>query len=768
MKIENYRLQIRWIAFALVTLLAGCGEGRAAIVDGPYVEPAGKDQVVVAWETDGRGDSWVEYGPTPAFGARVGTQDAVTSHRVALSGLRPGERYFYRVRSGALGRNGEPFTAGVQFRKGPYLQNVTPSGIVFVWETASPAVTKVAYGTGGVRADTVRPGGAQVFQEVALAGLKPGARYRGRVFADGVSSPEVGFRTPAPGDTAFSFLVYGDSRGDAKAHGALVAKMAAHDFDLALHSGDFVDDGQREELWEPQFFEPIRPLGLRGPIYPALGNHDKDAPAYYRFFSTPSNGSVRRPEAWYSFDYGSAHFVVLDSNRGASERFAAGSEQLLYLEEDLKASKAAWKFVMFHHPLYSSARHKSDLELQGILMPLFERYGVDLILTGHDHNYERTWPLREGRRHDDGVVHVVSGGGGAELYPSGRSDWTACSESSFHYCLVQVAGARLDLNVFDVEGNRIDVLTLHKDRAVLEGLLGEVKGSDPARRLEAVKELGRTGRLEAAPALALLAEAGEVDLRRAVAEALARVGSREGVGALTGLSGDADAEARRWAMRGLIDLGGADASKTCLERLADVDAEVRRTAARGLRRTPLPEAVPAVVKMLRDEEDARVRAEVLLALEAAGGEAAGEAVVARLRDQELAVRRTAFEIVVRMGLQRPALPALIDLLGQEEPRMRRDLIIAIGDARDTTALPALMQALRTDRETAVRQVAANALLKLKDPRATEALIRALDDPDRRVHPFAMRALTVITRELWGEDREAWKRWWEEQGKQGRR
>lgn len=737
------------------------GEASAAILDGPYVEAAGKDQVVVAWETDGRGDSWVEYGPTPALGARVGTLDAVTSHRVTLSGLRPGERYFYKVRSGPGGRSGEPFTAGVSFRKGPYLQNVTPSGIVFMWETASPAVTKIAYGVERARADTVRQGGAQPLQEVAVAGLKPGARYRGRVFADGVSSPEVRFRTPAPEDTAFCFLAFGDSRGNPKGLGALVARMLTRDFDFVLHSGDFVDDGQKEDLWEPQFFEPMRPLGLRGPIYPALGNHDKDAPAYYRFFSLPSNGSVRRPEAWYAFDYGNAHFVILDTTVGGSGRFAAGSEQLLWLEQDLKGSQARWKFAMFHHPLYSSARHKSDLEMRKVLMPLFERYGVDMLLTGHDHNYERAWPLRGDERRDDGVVHVVSAGGGAELYPSGRSAWTAYSESVHHYCLIRVAGERLDLDVFDVEGNRMDVLTLHKNRAVLDGLLDAAKGTDPARRLEAVRELGRTGRLEAAPVIAPLAGAGEVDVRRAVAEALARIASPESEKALAGLSGDADAEVRRWAMRGLIDIGGPASGRLCSERLSDPDPAVRRVAAIGLGRTPVPEAVPGLVKASQDA-DTRVRIEAVRALEAAGGTAAGEALIAGLKDQDPAVRRTAFDAVVRVGLQQRALSALMDILNREEPLMRRDIVIAIGDARDTTALPVLIQTLRIDRETVVRQVAANALLKLRDPRGTEALIQALDDPDPRVYPFATRALTVITRELYGEDREAWKRWWAQQ------
>ncbi len=752
---EQYGRAIRWIAVLLVVAMGGCAED-VRIVEGPYVFPEAADRVVVIWETELPGDSWVEYGLTTSYGVRVGSDTPVQSHRVPLSGLRAGRRYFYRVSSAGSRREGR-FTAGVQFVKGPYSQNVTSSGIVLMWETEPAAEGRVAYGSAGAASDTVRAEGSGGLREVVVSGLQPGTDYRYRVFAEGLSSPEGAFRTPAPADTAFRFLLYGDSRSHPDVHGGLVAQMAGQSFDFVLHSGDFVDDGQKEDQWGVQFFDPVRPLALRGPIYPALGNHEYDAPTYYRLFAVPQSGSTDRPEAWYAFDYENAHFIVLDSNP-ASGRFAPGSEQLRWLEEELKGSDAQWTFVMFHHPLYSSGRHKSDEALREVLMPLFERYGVDMVLTGHDHLYERTWPLRGGERRDDGIVHIVSGGGGAELYPVGRSAWTAVAESCTHYCVIQISGSQLDLDVFDLDGRQVDALTVHKHRPTLERLLEAVGGTDPAGRLEAVRELGRTGRLEAAPAIVPLAETGEAELRRAVAEALARIGSRDGMAALVALSGDPDVTVRQWAMQGLIDLGGARVAGICLERLEDPDPRVRRTAARGLRRSPLSRAVAALANASRDR-DAGVRLEAVLALAATPGTAAGDALVEALRDADPAVREGAFEGVVEKKYLRPAVPALIELLGRESGRIRREIVSALGKAGDRTAVPALIPHLK-DEDVATRQAAAIALARLEDPKATEALILALDDPDRRVRTYVMRALGVITGEFPGNDPEAWKRWWQ--------
>ena len=86
----------------------------------------------------------------------------------------------------------------------------------------------------------------------------------------------------------------------------------------------------------------------------------------------------------YDFTFGNAHIVVLDTNP-VSGRFSTGSEQLLWLEKVLKGSRSDWKLVMFHHPLYSSGRHKSNLEMRRVLEPIFETYGVDMVMSGHDH-----------------------------------------------------------------------------------------------------------------------------------------------------------------------------------------------------------------------------------------------------------------------------------------------------------------------------------------------------------------------------------------------
>ncbi|MDP6779485.1 MAG: HEAT repeat domain-containing protein [Candidatus Latescibacteria bacterium] len=748
-----------WLAAALAIAIGGCAKD-VNIVGGPYVRPDGVDRVIVTWETELPGNSWVDYGLTDGYGVRIGSDAETRTHRVPLPDLRPGRRYFYRVSSAGSQRTGT-FTSGTAFTKGPYAQNVTPSSIVIMWE-ASPAVGgAVVFGPTGAIADTAKADDAAAFQEVTLSGLNPGTTYRYRALAGGLSSAAGTFRTPADADTAFRFILYGDSRSHPEVHGKLAGRMAQEDVAFVIHSGDFVDDGRKAVQWGPQFFTPVQPLALRTPIFPAIGNHEKDAPAYYRYFSVPANGSESRPEAWYAFDYGNAHFTVLDTNP-PSGRFAAGSEQLRWLEQDLATSDAQWKLVVFHHPIYSSGRYSSDMELRSVLDPLFERYAVDMVLTGHDHLYERTRPLRGGKRHDDGVVHVVSGGGGADLYPAGRSPWTAVSKSCTHFCAIEISGSRLDMEATDSDGRQVDLLTIHKQRDVLDGWLQTARESDGRARRSVIVELGRTGRLEAAAPIAAHAQTQEVGLRRAVAEGLARIADPRQTSALAALSEDDDTEVRRWATRGLIDVGGRDAARTCLVRLQDSDRQVRRTAAEGLRRNPMRRAVPLLVVAARDE-DKGVRLAAVQALAVTPGRAAEDGLLAALKDAERQVWRTAFAGVIEQKLQARAVPDLIGLLPREEGETLREIIRSLGDTRDRTALPALLELVR-DESAGTRQAAVVALAKLKDRSAVPALIAALDDTNRGVRRVAVRALTAITGEFPGSTPDDWKRWWRERGR----
>jgi hypothetical protein len=126
-------------------------------------------------------------------------------------------------------------------------------------------------------------------------------------------------------------------------------------------------------------------------FWPCLGNHDvrtSTGGPWRDAFWTPAN-NASQSENYYSFDYGNAHVVVLNSNASTSP----GSAQYKFLDEDLAASTARWKFVAFHHTIYSSGRHTSDKLRQKNLAPLFDKHAVDVVFMGHDHDYERTKPL---------------------------------------------------------------------------------------------------------------------------------------------------------------------------------------------------------------------------------------------------------------------------------------------------------------------------------------------------------------------------------------
>ena len=458
-----------------VLVYGSCAED-VRIVRGPYVEMIGPDEASVSWVTEKPGDSRVAFGISPSYGSEVTDETSVTEHRVTLGALRVGRTYYYRAASAGSESEGT-FVAGVWFGRGPYAQNVSETAGTILWSVSPPSEAVVHLVTEGGNLAEERGDG-----RVRFEGLVPGTSYRYRVVADGVSAPQGAFRTSASSDSTFSFALYGDSRQNPAGHGRVVEQMLKHHFDFVIHSGDFVGDGRVEAQWIPQFFEPTRALRLRAPIYPAIGNHEQDSRFYYDYFEVPPNGSSERPEAWYAFDYGQAHFAVLDTNP-ESGSLDAGSEQRTWLEADLAESQARWKFVVVHHPAYSSGYHKSNLTIRKNLVPLCERFGVDMVLTGHEHCYERTWPLLQDHRVDRGLVQVVSGGGGAPLYSVGRSDWTAVSESVAHFCMVSINGGQLDLDVYDIEGNAIDAFTLYKDETHVKTLASRLDGSAVERRI---------------------------------------------------------------------------------------------------------------------------------------------------------------------------------------------------------------------------------------------------------------------------------------------
>jgi hypothetical protein len=310
-----------------------------------------------------------------------------------------------------------------------------------------------------------------------ITDLTADTTYYYKVYTDGddvTPWSEITFTT-APESTAtqFTFVALGDSRpGSAtspprQAALDIAAEMSQHSFDMAIHTGDIVysggicsGDGSSWNQYIRAYFDVYRESMGDIPFYPSVGNHELSGgdcgyQGYTDVYDLPGNAPSGHEEEYYSFDWGNAHFVPLDTNQS----YSAGSTQYNWLVSDLQTSTQPWKFVFFHHPPYSSGGHGSTSEVRTHLVPIFETYGVNVVLNGHNHYYERTCPILNGActtPQDGGVVYVVTGGGGAFLY-SVSGDWfTAYSDSIHHLLKVEVSDCRLHLDAIDTNGHVFD------------------------------------------------------------------------------------------------------------------------------------------------------------------------------------------------------------------------------------------------------------------------------------------------------------------------
>jgi hypothetical protein len=187
--------------------------------------------------------------------------------------------------------------------------------------------------------------------------------------------------------------------------------------------------------------------------------------AYLDAFTLPANGASPaypdHAERYYSFDYGRVHVVVLDTEF-AFQDATRRSEQLSWLESDLAATAQPWKVALFHRSPYSAGgEHGSDLAVRAAFAPVFERHGVQLALSAHEHTYERTRPWRESAA-GTAVTYVVTGGGGAPLYPSATAEWTAFAASRHHYVKGVASECTITLSAIGLDGRAFDGTTIDR------------------------------------------------------------------------------------------------------------------------------------------------------------------------------------------------------------------------------------------------------------------------------------------------------------------
>lgn len=309
------------------------------------------------------------------------------------------------------------------YERAPYLQSLGSDSVIVAWIASAPESALVDYGRDESYGNTVLAVSDAARHAATLRELEPGATYwyrvraGERVLADGSA---LRFRTdPGPEHRTFSFFATGDI-GDKRGRQAITAASidrAPERPRLGILSGDIVYSRGESEHYDERLMLPWQSLFTNIPIWPALGNHDwKSDPQqnWEREWYLPGN------EHYYSFDYGSAHFIALDTRDG---EIYDVSGQVRWLEADLAAHQdAEWLFAYFHHPGVTCTYKGDNRAVKRHFLPLFEKYGVDVVFAGHAHTYERLYPLRNGRPVDQdqdpdysdpgGPIYIVSGAGG--------------------------------------------------------------------------------------------------------------------------------------------------------------------------------------------------------------------------------------------------------------------------------------------------------------------------------------------------------------------
>jgi len=225
----------------------------------------------------------------------------------------------------------------------------------------------------------------------------------------------------------------------------MVAFHANFAYDLVIMLGDNMYGGQSPQDFVQKFEKPYAELLAAGVKFQAsLGNHDRPENVSYKFYNM---GGQR----YYTYARNNVRFFVIDSTQ-------VDPKQLEWLEGALRDAKEDWKIPYFHHPLYSdAARHGSSVDLRVLLEPLFTKYGVNVVFSGHDHVYERIKPQK-------GIYYFVSGSAGQLRKGNMRPDdeTAAYFDQDQSFMLVEVAGDDMFFQVISRTGKTVDSGVIHR------------------------------------------------------------------------------------------------------------------------------------------------------------------------------------------------------------------------------------------------------------------------------------------------------------------
>ncbi|MGH7825710.1 MAG: metallophosphoesterase [Candidatus Binatia bacterium] len=342
---------------------------------------------------------------------------------------------------------------------GPMVQIGNTDGIksiVITWRTLQPSSSRIDFGESSANEQTIIVNEITDRHAVVLRDLQPDTRYQYQVRSDNIVLAGETFQTGKVGDTPFKFAVFGDSGSGEPQQYRVARQMEQQNVDFVLHTGDLVYRRGADKDYPLRFYHPYKNLLARIPFFPAIGNHDTrtaNGQPWLDNFVLPGE------ERFYSFSYGNAFFVALDSNR-------VNVNSARWLEAQLAGTGKLWKFVFFHEPPFSNHIERSgSAGVRRLWVPLFEKYNVDIVFSGHDHMYTRFKPR-------DGVAYVIEGLGGRSLSEERphANDVAFTDNSEYGFGLIDIAGPELVFRHMTANGNVLDTFTLKKHHSVATSL----------------------------------------------------------------------------------------------------------------------------------------------------------------------------------------------------------------------------------------------------------------------------------------------------------
>ena len=343
-------------------------------------------------------------------------------------------------------------------RKAPYLiYTGSNTEYQLLWQLRETEDCTLEWGTDTSYSDgtvTTTEYGDDHQHSYTFAGLTPHTKYYYKVTIDTLVYTGSFVTAPEDSADAIKILVYGDNRSYPEDHDAVAEQIVNLFTDepeyqsIIMNVGDMVANGDGEEDWDNQFFDPQfeniqKMLGSMG-MQVTRGNHEGTGELLNKYFPYP----LVRNHYW-SFNYGPVHVAIIDQY----VPYGNGSTQYNWLEGDLKRSNKQWKFIILHSPGWSAGGHGNSTDVQDEIQPLCVQNNVQIVFGGHNHYYARAVV--------EGVTHITTGGGGAPLYDPDPSYPNIVQVSkSHHFCKIDINGGELDFKAINSSGDEIDAFVL--------------------------------------------------------------------------------------------------------------------------------------------------------------------------------------------------------------------------------------------------------------------------------------------------------------------